>query len=98
VSLGSYGSVQTERMMGTQRSVRRGPWRYVVNSLDGAEELYDHRDDAHEAHDVAPANAEVLADLRRWIREFLASPGTQNRASDVSPAERERLRALGYVR
>ena len=97
-SLGSYGTVQTERMMGTQKGVLRGPWRYLINSLDGAEELYDHRNDPHEVRDVAAANPEVLADLRRVLADFLAHPGTQNRASDVSPEERERLRALGYAR
>jgi choline-sulfatase len=98
ISLGSYGSPQTERMMGTQKGVLRGPWRYLINSLDGAEELYDHRNDPREGHNVGAANAEVLADLRRVLSEFLANPGTRNRASDVSPAERERLRALGYVK
>ena len=97
-SLGSYGSPQTERMMGTQKGVLRGPWHYLINSLDGAEELYDHRDDPREARNVAAANPEVLGDLRRVLADFLANPGTRNRASDVSPAERERLRALGYVR
>ncbi len=97
-SLGSYGTVQTERMMGTQKGVLRSGWRYLINSLDGAEELYDHRADPHEERNVAAANAEVLADLRRVLAEFLAHPGAQNRASDVSPEERERLKALGYVR
>ena len=97
-SLGSYGTVQTERMMGTQKGVLRSGWRYLINSLDGAEELYDHRGDPHEERNVAAANSEVLADLRRVLAEFLAHPGAQNRASDVSPEERERLKALGYVR
>jgi arylsulfatase A-like enzyme len=97
-SLGSYGTMQTERLMGTQKSVLRGPWRYLINSLDGAEELYDHRNDPREERNVAATSPEVLGDLRRLLADFLANPGTRNRVSDVSPEERERLRALGYVR
>ena len=97
-SLGSYGTVQTERIMGTQKGVLRGPWRYLINSLDGVEELYDHRGDPREERNVAAGNAEVVADLHRLLADFLARAGTKNRTSDVSPEERARLRALGYVR
>jgi arylsulfatase A-like enzyme len=96
-SLGSYGSPD-ERTIGTQRGVLRGPWRYLINTKDGAEELYDRREDPHEAKDVAAAQLDQLAELRRLLAGFMAKPGQRNRASDLSAAERERLRALGYLR
>jgi arylsulfatase len=97
LSLGSYGSAHLEREVGTQWTVRRGPWRYVFNTIDGAEELYDHRHDAQERSNVAAAHPAELAGLRRLLNAYRAAPGTRNRDSDVSPDERERLRALGYA-
>ncbi len=97
-SLGSHGSPDIERQMGTQFSLRRGPFRYVRNSIDGSEELYDHRSDPGEAANVAATVPETLTELRRLLADVMARPATQNPASDVSPEERERLRALGYVR
>jgi arylsulfatase A-like enzyme len=86
-----------ERTIGTQRGVRVGPWRYVRNTLDGVEELYDHREDPREEHNVAAKQPEPRAKLRRLLDEFLAQPSKQNRPSELSPEDRERLRALGYA-
>jgi arylsulfatase A-like enzyme len=96
-SLGAYGLPRIERIVGTQFSVLRGPWRYIMNSLDGGEELYDHRGDAGETQNLAPSAPPVLGELRREIQDYLASPSARGRTSDVSPKERERLKALGYV-
>jgi arylsulfatase A-like enzyme len=96
-SLGSYGSPD-EKTIGTQRAVVRGPWRYLINTKDGAEELYDRRSDPHETQNVAAQHPDELADLRRALVDFMAKPGRRNRLSDLSPEDRERLRALGYVR
>jgi arylsulfatase A-like enzyme len=96
-SFGSYVSWE-ERTIGTQRAVLRGPWRYVFNTLDGVEEIYDHRTDPRESHNLAAKNPDALADLRRALADFMAKPGAQNPPSEMSDAERERLRALGYVR
>ena len=97
-SLGSYGSVIHEKQMGTQWSLRRGPWRYIFNTLDGGEELYDHRVDPGEEHNVAAITADALEESRRLLADYMKQPAQQNRASDVSPEERERLKALGYVK
>ncbi len=37
---------------GNNHAVRKGPWRYIRYS-DGSEELYDHRDDPYEWHNLA---------------------------------------------
>lgn len=96
-SFGAYGS-RDERTIGTQRSVLRGPWRYVLNTRDRTEELYDRRDDPGEARNVAGEQPEQLAGLRRALDDFMARPGKQNRAPILDPAERKRLEALGYGR
>jgi hypothetical protein len=47
------------------------------------------------SHAVSP---ERLAELRQVLAGFLARPRKQNPSSAPSAAERERLRALGYIR
>ncbi|MEO6030169.1 MAG: sulfatase [Candidatus Binatia bacterium] len=97
-SFGSYGTPLQEQRMGTQLSVRRGPWRYILNTIDGSEELYDHGSDPREAMNVAAAHPTELADLRRVVADFRAGKGTRNPESALSDDEREKLKALGYVR
>ncbi len=95
-SLGAFGTDVLEKEIGTQFSVRRGPWRYIVNSPDGSEELFDHRTDPTEQHNVAgaePALREArAAELRAFLaRRVPAAPMTED------PAQIEALRSLGYV-
>jgi arylsulfatase A-like enzyme len=95
LTFGSHVSWE-ERTFGTQRGVRRGPWRLVFNTLDGVEELYDHREDPKEERNLAAAQPEPLAELRRVLAEYMAKPAKHNRVPEVNAADRERLRALGY--
>jgi arylsulfatase A-like enzyme len=97
VSLGAYGRDELEKRIGTQFSVRRGPWRYIVNSRDGSEELYDHRDDPAERRNVAPSAAATRDELRATLQQVLATRGGAGRPVDITPEHLERLRALGYV-
>jgi arylsulfatase A-like enzyme len=97
VSLGAYGRDELEKRIGTQFSVRRGPWRYVTNSRDGSEELYDHRDDPAERRNLAATAAATRDELRAIVQRVLAAPGGAGRPVDVTPEHREKLRALGYV-
>lgn len=95
----SFGSAVPweERTIGTQRAVLRGPWRYIVNTLDGSEELYDHRNDPHETRNRAAFASEQRAELQRVLADYLAKPAQRNRVSEIDGADRERLRALGYA-
>lgn len=56
-------------------AVRDQRWRYICYA-DGTEELYDHRKDPHEWHNIAvdPANAEVIQRLKRWLPATEAPP------------------------
>lgn len=98
-SLGSYGTKKLEKEVGTQFGVRRGPLRYLVNSKDGSEELYDHRDDPRETQNriADAAHAAPVADLRSGVAALV---GERSRIAAPAPltAEQEAaLRALGYV-
>ena len=49
-------------------SVRSENWRYILYR-DGAEELYDHRDDPGEHLNLAgdPEYAQIIAEHRKWL-------------------------------
>jgi arylsulfatase len=96
-SLGAYGSELLEKTIGTQFSVRRGPWRYVVNSQDGSEELYDHRADPGERVNVAAGQAAALDALRAEVAALMAKGSRPAAPVEMTPEHRQALRSLGYV-
>ncbi len=96
-SFGAYGTPIWERALGTQFSLRRGPWRLVHETRGGRDALYDHRADPGETRDVTAAHEKIAQALRDEIFE-LKAVGTRSPSRPVStPAEREALRALGYA-
>jgi arylsulfatase A-like enzyme len=69
--------------------VRSRNWRYI-RYADGAEELYDHRNDPGELENLAgdPDHAAVKAELAKWI------PADAGAAPEVKPWKtREQVRA-----
>ena len=97
-SLGAYGSDTLEKQIGTQFSLLRSQWRYVRNSQDGREELYDHRLDPQEAHDLAAGQPQILAALRQEMDRFLARGQAKAPPVEMTPEHLEALKALGYGR
>lgn len=69
-------------------TIRSRDWRYI-RYADGTEELYDHRIDPEELHNVAllPESAAVLAEHRRWLPRTDASPapGSAHRILTYNP-------------
>lgn len=96
-SLGAYGSAELEKQVGSQHSVLEESWRLVMNTADGALELYDNSRDPGETRDIAPRHPERAARLRDDLLRFLAT-GTGPAAREMSPEQIEQLRALGYLR
>ena len=96
-SLGAYGSDLLEKTIGTQFSVRRGPWRYVVNAPDGTEELYDHRDDPLESRNVAAKRPAERDALRAELARLRSAPPRPSTVVETTPEHERALRALGYV-
>lgn len=82
-------------------AVADGEYKYLYNTPDGEQELYDLARDQGETKDVSRADpiraAYYRQALHRWLLGLrtlrLAAPG--GRA--LTPEERESLRALGYV-
>lgn len=56
-------------------SVRSQHWRYI-RYADGSQELYDHRSDPDEWHNLAgdPAHANIIRDLAKWLPKNNAKP------------------------
>jgi choline-sulfatase len=89
-------------------AVLAGGWKLIHNLKRPAArpeyELYDHRADRLDQHDVAAANPAVVERLGRlvdeWQRRSAARrlPPDVAGANGVSSAELERLRSLGYIR
>ncbi len=77
------------------RAFRRGRWKLIA-SRDGKEELYDLANDPHERENVASSNETVVAGLRAVLAR--SAPAPTNVLPSLGAAERERLRALGYLR
>ena len=64
-------------------TLRTDHWRYIRYS-DGSEELYDHRNDPQEWHNLATAaeHTELISKLRRWLPNKNVEPLPGSRGSD----------------
>jgi arylsulfatase A-like enzyme len=80
--------------------VRRGSWKLIRDHDRGTDTLYDLALDPGEARDAsadAPAvRDDLAAELDRWVSRMRAAGGAIP-TRDISDAERERLKALGYL-
>jgi arylsulfatase A-like enzyme len=84
-------------------AVRDGSWKAIWNEGPARLELFDLASDAGERRDVSlehPERAQAMAaDARQWLAECRARAERvpPRPAGEIGEAERERLRALGYV-
>jgi len=64
-------------------TLRTDYWRFIRYS-DGSEELYDHRTDPNEWHNLATnsQHVELIAKLRRWLPNRNAAPLPGSKGSD----------------
>jgi arylsulfatase A-like enzyme len=80
------------------RTYRQGRWKSLLRRADGRHFLYDLEEDPLEQSDVAAKHPEVTAAHVKRIEELTRSLGAANVPQrGLSEAERERLRALGYL-
>jgi arylsulfatase A-like enzyme len=85
-------------------AVRQGDYKLVESPELGRKELYDVRKDPREKADLSQANAGVVQGLEvklsSWQEEERRIAGTYQKGgtAKLTPAETERLRALGYLR
>jgi arylsulfatase A-like enzyme len=83
-----------------------GDWKLIRNGIRPRGrpefELYDHGKDPLNLHDVAAEHPEIVkrmaAKLEAWHEKALAAKVKPDEGSaEISPEEREKLRALGYL-
>ncbi len=97
VSLGGYGTENLEQKIGTQFSVRRGPLRYIVNTKDGSQELYDVAADPGETKNLIAQPPADVASLRAPIDATVGTSRVAAPAVKLSEEQAAALKALGYV-
>lgn len=81
-----------------RRALLRWPLKLVTDEEQGRCELYDLARDPGERRDLAAERPEDVAHLKERLERLLvARPPAQAGEGQLSAAEREELRALGYV-
>jgi arylsulfatase A-like enzyme len=86
-------------------SLRRDPWKFIggKRGAETVEMLFDHSVDPAEAKDVLAQHPDVAAEMRLALRARLeraramGSRYERQAISDLTPAEQERLKGLGYT-
>jgi arylsulfatase A-like enzyme len=96
-SMGAYGSDKLEKQTGTQFSLLKNGWRYIINSKDGSKELYNHESDPNESSNVISQHADRAEVLDRELRRFLAREPAESTPVGTTSEQLEQLRSLGYV-
>ncbi len=97
-SFGSYGSTRLEQRIGTQFTVRKGPFRYIQNTVDDSEELYDHAADRLESQNIVALHPSIRARLRSDLSaHFASAPAGDAEAIENSREHAEKLKSLGYL-
>ena len=86
-----------------ERAIFSGPFKFI-GSTDGKRELYDLSMDPNEEHNILDSYGETAKELEarlgRWLEDVQAgarSSVTPSHGSDIDAADKERLRALGYL-
>lgn len=84
---------------GKHRMIRTPDWKLVyVLKPDGADyRLYDLRSDAGEQRNVAAQHPEIVAELRARLDPLLQLDRGKREERQLSAAEMEQLRVLGYA-
>ena len=83
---------------GEKFGVRVGRWKLIDGPEEGTRELYDLEADPHERVNRIDDEPDVAADLSARLAAWRAGrTGAAGAPLQVSPEERERLRALGYT-
>jgi arylsulfatase A-like enzyme len=97
-SFGAYGNQQLENNVGTQFTLLQASWRYIRNTKDGSEELYDHREDPKEEKNVIGAQPDIRESMKNALDNFFKTqPRGATKSIQISPEDEENMRSLGYT-
>ncbi len=79
-----------------QESIRTDEWKYIVSPRP---ELYDLRKDPDEMRNLVAERPEIVSRLKRELEELKREDSSSRTLpiKELTPEEREKLRALGYL-
>ena len=81
-----------------QFTVRKGPFRYIQNTRDDSEELYDHASDELESQNIVALHPSIRARLRSELAaHFATAPAGDAESIESSREHAEKLKSLGYL-
>ncbi|MBI3782377.1 MAG: sulfatase [Deltaproteobacteria bacterium] len=86
-----------ERTAAVQDQDSRAAEAIAPNAPLVREELYDLDSDPGEHHDLAPQSPPILETMRKQLASWAAAVASTTPPPTINAADRERLRALGYV-
>jgi arylsulfatase A-like enzyme len=89
--------VDGTRVAGQLFAVRVGRWKWIEGTGDGTRELYDLDADPRETLNLASRKPERAAEFAQRVDSFRNEYQRTASAGTVSPADLDRLRALGYA-
>jgi hypothetical protein len=81
-------------------SLRKGNWKLIRDITRGRDCLYDLAEDPLEMRDVAHAHSQRVISMREGIDAWLeltSRAGGPSATRPLTPEERRRLKALGYL-
>jgi len=92
--------INTEPPFQENWSASRGPWKYIEH-FGRPHELFDHRNDRAEQHNVAAQYADVVGELSAAVKAAREAPRDQRGLQVQVPIDQhleDQLKSLGYVR
>ena len=83
---------------GTKLAIRSGRFKYIEARAEGTRELYDLVSDPGELHNLVAEKGQIAATLAAALKDLKRRFARAHSGQTVSDEDRERLKALGYVR
>ena len=80
-----------------KRAIRTGRYKLYYDRLSGSEELYDLVADPGEKNNILKMRPEIADQLRKQLRQWMATDRGKPVPIELTEKETERLRALGYL-
>jgi arylsulfatase A-like enzyme len=77
--------------------IRQGRWKYIEGDVLETKELFDLEADRAERRNLASSHPEKVRELAGRLEEWRAAESAAPEAQEISPEDREALRALGYL-
>ena len=91
------GRVGDIEVAGEKFGIRIGPWKYIEGEEEGTRELFNLDEDPGERVNRYATGGDVVERLRASLTAWRTAFDRKTPPGSISPEDRERLRAMGYV-